>query len=599
MARNNRNDKDLPKAKINKESLKKAGRLFEYIDDQQWKFVLGFVFLILTGATALVFPYLTGKLVDATTMSQEEINRIGIMMLVLFALQGIFSYFRVRLFVSVTETMLARLRQDVYINLIRLPMNFFTQRRVGELNSRISSDVSQIHDTFTTNLAELLRQLIVIVGGIIMLFFITPRLAFIMLAVVPVVAVLAWLFGRYIRKFSRNVQDKVAESNTIVEETLQGIQNVKSFANEFFEITRYGKSVNTIKGLAIRLGNVRGAFYSFVISGMMGSLVFLLWYALKLVNQGVITAGELTTFGFLTIFIAGSFGGIIEQYTQVQRALGATDRVLELLDEKPEDIAEKVTAVPAEHKLNGSVEFKNIAFNYPSRPDFDVLKDISLKANPGEKIALVGPSGAGKSTIVSLILRFYEANSGQLLFDGRPSAEFPLSHLRQQMAIVPQDVMLFGGSIKENILYGKPDATDEEVIEAAKKANANNFIMSFPEGYDTIVGERGVKLSGGQRQRIAIARAVLKNPAILLLDEATSSLDSESERLVQEALEELMKGRTSFIIAHRLSTVRTADKIVVIDKGTVVESGTHGELIHTEGGLYKKLSAMQFEGELV
>jgi ABC-type multidrug transport system fused ATPase/permease subunit len=519
-------------------------------------------------------------------------------LMVLFIGQGVFSYFRVRLFVDVAEITLAHIRNDVYKNLIRQPMMFFTQRRVGELTSRISADVSQIQDTFTSNLAQLVRQLITIVGGILMLFFVNIELALVMLAVVPVVSVVAFFFGKYIRKFSRTVQDKVADSNVIVEETLQGVQNVKSFANEAFEIGRYANSIETVKALAIKLGKVRGLFFSFIVTIMFGSLVFLLWYALGLVSKGEMTPGELTKFSFLTLFVGGSFGGIIEQYSQLQKALGATDRVLEILDETPEDIGIEEKPLPAEYKINGNVVFENVGFNYPSRPDFDVLKNISLTARAGEKIALVGPSGAGKSTIVSLLLRFYEPQNGQLLFDGKKSADIPLTFLRRQMAIVPQDVFLFGGTIKENILYGKHNATDADVIEAARQANAHDFIMSFPEGYDTLVGERGVKLSGGQRQRIAIARAVLKNPTILLLDEATSSLDSESEHLVQEALETLMQGRTSFIIAHRLSTIRSADKIIVIEKGGVIEQGSHNELLNIENGLYKRLSTMQFEGEL-
>lgn len=590
-------DRDIPKAKLNKENIKKASRLFAYMGNQKWKFILGFVFLMFTGSTSLLFPYLTGDLVDAVEKSQQEINMIGLLLLILFIVQGIFSYFRVRLFVDVAEITLAEIRTDVYKNLIRQPMLFFTQRRVGELTSRLSADISQIHDTFTSSLAQLVRQLITIVGGIIMLFFVNVELALVMLAVVPVVSVIAFFFGKYIRKFSRNVQDKVADSNVIVEETLQGVQNVKSFANEYFEIGRYNSSVETVKALAIKLGKVRGLFFSFIVTVMFGSLVFLLWYALGLVSQGEMTAGELTKFAFLTLFVGGSFGGIIEQYSQLQKALGATDRVLDMLDEKPEDIGEEEIPVPAQYALNGNVAFENVRFNYPSRPDFDVLKDISLNVNKGEKIALVGPSGAGKSTLVSLLLRFYEPQEGRILFDDKSSAEMPLSFLRRQMAIVPQDVFLFGGTIKENILYGKHSATDDEVIDALKQANAYDFVMNFPEGLDTLVGERGVKLSGGQRQRIAIARALLKNPTILLLDEATSSLDSESEKLVQDALEELMKGRTSFIIAHRLSTIRSADKIVVIDKGKVVEQGTHSELLATENGLYKKLSALQFEEE--
>lgn len=591
--------RDIPKAKINRQNLKKASRLFDYMGNQKWKFRLGFVFLLFTAATALLFPYLLGNLIKATDLTDAKLNEAGLLLLVLLIFQGVSSYFRVYLFTDVTETMLSRLRADVYGNLIKLPMEFFTQNRVGELNSRISADIAQVHDTFTTNIAELVRQLIIITGGITFLFFINTQLALVMLAIVPLVAVMAFVFGKYVRKFSRTVQDKVAESNTIVEETLQGIQNVKSFANEIYEVVRYGKSVATVREMAMKLGKVRGAFFSFIITIMFGSMIFLLWYSLKQINAGKLDGGDLSTFALLTIFIAGSFSGIIEQYTQLQKALGATERVLELLDEKPEEIEITTADVPAEYKLKGAVEFKAVGFNYPNRMDFDVLKNITLTAHAGEKIALVGPSGAGKSTIVSLLLRFYEPQKGSILFDGKSSVDYPLTFLRRQMAIVPQDVFLFGGSIKENILYGTHHANDAEVIEAAKQANAHDFIMSFPEGYETLVGERGVKLSGGQRQRIAIARAVLKNPTILLLDEATSSLDSESERLVQEALEKLMQGRTSFIIAHRLSTIRNADKILVIDKGIVVEQGTHATLIENENGLYKHLSALQFDREAV
>lgn len=598
MARS-REQHDIPKAKINKESLQKAARLFSYAGNQKWKFVLGFVFLLLSGSTSLIFPYLTGDLVKAVTQSQEQINKVGIYLLILFVAQGVFSYFRVRLFVDVAEITLAAIRTDVYKNLIRQPLLFFTQRRVGELTSRLSADTAQIHDAFTGALAQLVRQLITIVGGIIMLFFLNIELAMVMLGIVPIVSIIAFVFGKYIRKFSRTVQDKVADSNVIVEETLQGVQNVKSFANESYEINRYIKSIDIVKALAMKLGKVRGVFFSFIVTVMMGSLVFLLWYALGMVADKKMLPEDLTSFAFLTLFVGGSFGGIIEQYSQLQKALGATDRVLEILNEQPEDIGVEETELPAQYIIKGNVSFDNVKFNYPSRPEFDVLKDISLTAEAGQKIALVGPSGAGKSTIASLLLRFYEPQSGSLLFDGVKSTDIPLSYLRRQMAIVPQDVFLFGGTIKENILYGKHNATEEEVIEATKRANAHDFIMGFPEGYNTLVGERGVKLSGGQRQRIAIARALLKNPTILLLDEATSSLDSESEHLVQEALEELMKGRTSFIIAHRLSTIRSADKIVVIEKGRVVEQGTHNELVSSENGLYKRLSAMQFEGELV
>jgi ABC-type multidrug transport system fused ATPase/permease subunit len=585
---------ELPKAKITRDSLAKALRLFKYIGEYKWKFFLGMIFLVLTGATAIVFPRLMGLLVDSSQMSLQRINEMGLWLLLLFFAQAVFSFFRVVLFVEVTENMLANVRQNTYSQLIKMPMAFFAQRRVGEINSRMSSDLNQIGDTFTTNIAEFIRQTIIIVGGIIALFFTSLKLAFLMLAVVPVVAVIAVLFGRYIRKLSKTVQDNIAESNTIVEETMQGIANVKAFANELFEIKRYTKSTIAIKQMAIKGGKARGAFFSFIIFCLFGAIILLIWFAVKLENKGELSHGEMMQFMLYTVFVGASIGGIAEQYAQIQRAIGATDRLMDILDEKTEDIDTVSETNQPKTKIEGSVSFKNVAFSYPSRKEVQVLKNISFDVENGRTVAIVGPSGSGKSTMAALILRFYDLDSGQLLIDGKDSKEYSLTELRNNMAIVPQDVLLFGGSIKENIAYGKPDATTEEIIDAAKKANALDFIEGFPEKFETIVGERGIKLSGGQRQRVAIARAVLKNPSILILDEATSSLDSESERLVQEALDKLMVGRTSFVIAHRLSTIRQADKIIVIDKGVVKEMGTHEELMKSEQGLYKSLSTLQF-----
>ena len=591
-------DSDLPKAKLTKSSLKKALRLFQYIGPYKGQFFLGLLFLVLTGVTAIVFPRLMGLLVDSSKISLERINQMGWQLLILFALQAAFSFFRVVLFVNVTENMLLSIRKATYSHLIQMPMSFFAQRRVGEINSRMSADLGQIGDTFTTNIAEFLRQLIIIVGGIIALFFTSLKLAFLMLAIVPVVAIIAVVFGRYIRGFSKKVQDKVAESNVIVEETMQGIANVKSFANEFFEILRYSKNINEIKGLAITGGKARGAFFSFIIFCLFGAIILLIWFAVKLENQGELSHGDMIQFMLYTVFVGASIGGIAEQYAQIQRAIGATERILEILDEPAEDLSLPATpefSVMPFQRVEGRVRFENVAFTYPSRKEVEVLKNISFSANKGNTIAFVGPSGSGKSTITSLILRFYEPDRGSIFIDDKEVSSYGLTELRNNMAIVPQDVLLFGGTIKENIAYGKPNASMEEIEQAAIKANAHDFISSFPEKYDTVVGERGIKLSGGQRQRVAIARAVLKNPAILILDEATSSLDSESERLVQEALDKLMVGRTSFVIAHRLSTIRSADKIIVIDKGMVVESGTHAELMDKPEGLYKSLSKLQFE----
>ncbi|MDI1255745.1 MAG: ABC transporter transmembrane domain-containing protein [Flavobacterium sp.] len=587
-------ENDLPKAKINVSSLKKAGQLFKYGGAHRWKFYVGLIFLLLTGATALAFPKLIGMLVDcAKNKDIAQANKIAIGLVVILFLQSICSFFRLSLFVNFTENTLANIRLALYGNLIKLPMTFFSQKRVGELNSRLSSDISQIQDTLTTTIAEFLRQFILIIGGIIFLAVISIKLTLMMLSIVPLVAVAAVIFGRFIRKYSKKTQDAIAESQVIVEETLQGISNVKAFANEWYEIARYQAKIKEIVKIAIKGGQYRGYFASFIIMCLFGSIVAVVWYGVTLIISGDMKdVGQLVSFVLYSIFVGASFGGIAELYAQIQKAIGATERVFELLDETPEkinSIQQKIT-----EKLRGEIAFKNVAFSYPARKEIQVLKGVSFTAEFGQKVALVGPSGAGKSTISSLLLRFYDIESGEILIDNKNIFDYELENLRGNMSIVPQDVILFGGSIRENIAYGKPDATEEEIIIAAKQANAFNFIEGFPEKFDTLVGERGIKLSGGQRQRIAIARALLKNPSILILDEATSSLDSESEKLVQEALETLMEGRTSIIIAHRLSTIRNADKILVLDNGVISEQGTHKELLEIENGLYKSLSNLQF-----
>ena len=413
-----------------------------------------------------------------------------------------------------------------------------------------------------------------------------------MLSVVPLVAVAAVIFGRFIRKFSKNVQDQVAESQVIVEETMQGISIVKAFANEWYEIARYDGKIKEVVKLAIKGGKYRGYFASFIIFCLFGAIVAVVWFGVRLSISGEMSVGQLISFVLYSTFVGASFGGIAELYAQIQKAIGATERVFELLEETPEKINSVQNAV--KNKIKGNVTFKNVAFSYPSRKEINVLKNVNFTAEFGQKIAIVGPSGTGKSTIASLLLRFYDIDSGEIIIDGKNIYDYDLENLRGNMSIVPQDVILFGGTIRENIAYGKPDASEDEILLAAKQANAFNFIEGFPEKFETLVGERGIKLSGGQRQRIAIARALLKNPSILILDEATSSLDSESEKLVQEALEILMEGRTSIIIAHRLSTIRSADQILVLDNGIISEQGTHLELISLENGKYKNLSNLQF-----
>ncbi len=577
--------------KLNKGSLKKALRVFKYLKPYKSAYILGLVFLLLSSFASLIFPMFIGEMVDASQKSIDSINKMALLLFGLFSLQAVFSYFRIILFVNVTEKFLAKLRQATYEHLIRLPMTFFNKRRVGELNSRIASDISLLQETFTTTSAEFIRQLIIVVGGIILLGFTSLKLAGFMLSIFPIIIIVAVIIGRKLRAYSKTVQEHIASSNTIVEETLQGITNVKAFANEIFESLRYKQKTEEIVKFGIKGGKLRAAFASFIIIGIFGAIAAVIWYGARLIHSGDMSMGDLTSFLMLTIFIGASIGSIADLYAQIQKAIGATEKLMEILDETPEEHTEGEIS----HHIKGSISFKELSFSYPNRVDVEVLKGINLSVAQGEQIALVGASGAGKSTITQLMMRFYQDYSGKLLIDDTEITSLPLTDLRKQIAIVPQDILLFGGTIKENIAYGKPQASDEEIKKAAEQANAHQFVSDFPEGYETLVGERGIQLSGGQRQRIAIARAILKDPKILILDEATSALDSESESLVQEALEKLMKGRTSLVIAHRLATVRNSDKIFVLEKGQIVESGNHEELSILENGTYKKLSALQFQ----
>ena len=610
---NESKDGKSPKAKISKESLRQALILFTYLKPYRTQFILGLVFIAFSAFTTSLFPLFLGKMIDAAapgttlpgmgTGSQFgfgiknihwSLNTTLLLIFCQLTVQTFFSFMRVYLLTAVGERSLADMRKDVYSKLLTMPMSFFTEKRVGELSNRISSDLSQIQDAVSFTLAEFLRGVFTLIIGLFFIFWISPKLAFVMLSVVPLLAIVAVVFGKRIRKMSRKTQDQLANSGTIVQETFQGISIVKAFTSEFYEISRYVKSLKAVVTTAISNARYRGAFVAFMIFSLFGTLAFVIWYGGRMIQSGELTIGVLVMFVIFSMFVGGTFAGFADMFSQLQKTLGATQTVREILRSDGEAIKLKSITVEPQYILKGNVQFDHVAFSYPGRKDVPVLKDLSLTASNGEQVAIVGPSGAGKSTIASLLLQFYEPDSGGLFFDDRPAHEFPISQLRRQMAFVPQDVILFGGSIKENIAYGKPGASDDEIIEAAKNANAHEFVKRFPEHYETIVGERGIKLSGGQRQRIAIARAILKDPAILILDEATSSLDSESEQLVQEALDNLMKGRTSFVIAHRLSTIRNADKIVLIDKGIVSEAGTHAELM-SHNGLYRKLNDMQFE----
>ncbi|WP_132053755.1 ABC transporter ATP-binding protein [Pseudocnuella soli] len=614
--RGGNNEPDRPKVKISKERLREAMDLFAYLRPYRGKFILSLVFIALSAFSTSLFPFLLGKMIDAvapgtaaipggnalgnTSFGTElknlrlDLNTILLLIFVQLSLQAVFSFMRVYLLTDVGERSLADMRKDVYSKLLSMPMHFFAEKRVGELSNRLSSDLSQIQDAISFTLAEFLRGIFTLIIGLMFIFWISARLSLLMLAVVPFIAVLAVVFGMRIRKMARRAQDQLAESGTIVQETFQGISIVKAFTGEYYETSRYVKSLSAVVLTAITNARYRGAFVSFMIFSVFGAIAGVMWYGATLIQTGELTMGSLTMFVIFSMFVGGSFAGFADMFSQLQKTLGATQSIREILRGEGEAVELQSVQVTPEYGIRGEVQFEHVSFSYPGRKDVPVLRDISLHAAPGEQVALVGPSGAGKSTLASLLLRFYELDNGSLYLDGKPITAIPLTQLRKQMAFVPQEVILFGGTIKENIAYGKPGATDEEIMAAARSANAHEFITAFPEQYNTVVGERGIKLSGGQRQRIAIARAILKDPAILILDEATSSLDSESEQLVQQALDNLMKGRTSFVIAHRLSTIRKADQIVVIDKGTVLEQGSHEQLMKA-GGLYRKLIDMQFE----
>ncbi|MGA3181066.1 MAG: ABC transporter transmembrane domain-containing protein [Verrucomicrobiota bacterium] len=604
MARYSRNDQagiELPKAKLDRENLKQALELFRYLRPYRGRFSAALAALFVSSLLSLSFPYLAGSIIDAAMghtqggNSMAGADRTALLLMGILALQASLSYFQSLSFATAGQRSLVDLRRDTYARLISLPMTFFAQRRVGELASRLSSDLIQIEDTLVVILPQFLRQTTILIGGIALIAVTSLQLTGIMLASLPVIIAAAVVFGRKTRKISREAQDRLADSATIVEETLQGILNVKAFSNEGYELNRYHRALGSFLTTTLRGARLRAAFIAFIVFALFGFIVLVLWSGARLLQQGEITFGQLTRFGLYTTFVAGAMGQFAELYSQLQKAIGATQRVRELLRETGEVKALLSPTPPSTlPRLRGDIVFENVHFSYPSRPGVEVLDAINLAATSGQRIALVGPSGAGKSTLISLLLRLYDPSDGRLLIDGRDAREYRLAELRGQMSMVPQEVLLFGGSIADNIAYGKPGAGAEEIEQAARQANAHEFIQAFPERYATLVGERGIKLSGGQRQRVAIARAILKNPAILILDEATSSLDSESERLIQEALETLMLGRTSFIIAHRLATVRHVDRIFVIAGGRVVESGTHAELQAVAEGTYRRLAALQF-----
>ena len=523
----------------------------------------------------------------------NNLESIGTTIAVVLLIQATLSFFRVYLFANMTEKMMLTMRRDAFEAVVSMPMKFYHDKRVGDVNSRISADITSIQDTFTTTLAELIRQSIMLVGGIAALAYFSVDLTLMMLMTLPVVVLVAIVFGKFIKRLSKETQDEIAASNVIVQEVLTGIVNVKAFANEWYERGRYTGSISSVRALAMKGAMGRGAFASFIILFIFGAITLVIFKGAALMQSGDLASEHFFTFLLMTGLVAGSVGGLANLFGVVQKGLGAVESLMDLLNEKRE--LEKLTEDVPTYDLRKTVKFDNVNFHYESRKDLTILSDLTLEMKTGEQVALVGPSGAGKSTIASLLLRFESPVSGSITIDGKNLTDMDLRGFRKRIGYVPQEVILFGDDIRTNIAYGKLDATDSEIRDAAKQANALEFIESFPEGFSTLVGERGIQLSGGQRQRIAIARAILRDPDILILDEATSALDSVSETAVQAALEQLMKGRSTLIIAHRLSTIQNAHRIVVIVEGSVAESGTHSELIENKGPYYRQIQSQDFK----
>ncbi|MET0405721.1 MAG: ABC transporter transmembrane domain-containing protein [Cystobacter sp.] len=560
----------------------------------EWRLLLAAVgFLLLGSALSLVFPQAVRFIIDEAmgTRDLARIDRTTFGLILLFAVQAGANALRYYFFAQAGERVVMRLRHELFSRLIDQEVGFFDQHQTGALTSRLSADTLAVLNVASFHVGTALRDGVQVVGGLVLLFYTAPLLTVLMLVVVPPLVLTTLLFSQRIQQTSRDVQSALAEAMGVAHESLSGIRTVRAFAAERHEVGRYRQRLEKAFALVRMRTRVSTGYVLGTSFGTLSAAALVLWYGTRLLLRGELTLGGLSSFLVYTTLVAMALSSLTDLWSELLRAAGCAERLFELMDRQP--------AIPTSGgerlaRVEGRVEFQAVGFSYPARPDVPVLRDIHLELSPGEVVALVGPSGGGKSTIASLLVRLYEPQSGQVRLDGADLRTLEPGWLREQVGTVAQEPLLFSVSIADNIRYGRQDATDAEVEAAARAANAHDFISRFPEGYATPVGERGVQLSGGQKQRIAIARAVLKDPRLLVLDEATSALDAESEHLVQEALERLMRGRTTLVIAHRLSTVRGADRVVVLEGGRVVQSGRHAELLEQDG-LYRRLIARQFE----
>jgi subfamily B ATP-binding cassette protein MsbA len=570
--------------------------LFERMRPHVASLVIGGIALFVSAGIGLAFPLIVRNLLDAAFIrsSASALDRIALILIALFAMQGVLNYTQVWLLTSAAERVVAKLREDLFAHLVRLSPGFFTERRTGELTSRLSTDVTLLQSVMSYQVTELARQLLFLVGGIVLLTLTHWKLTATTLAVVPFVVGIGWAFGRKLRRASTGVQDQIAEAMGTADEAFAQIRTVQSFTREAEESRRYGAHLRDVVTAAVRRASIRGMFFGVITFCAFGGVVAVLWQGGRLVLSGELTPGSLVAFLLYAVFVAAAVGSLASLFGSYQEAVGAAQRVFELLATRP-TVVDPPSPAALPRPVRGEVRFEHVSFAYGAELP-EVLHDVTFRIGSGEVVALVGPSGAGKTTVASLIPRFWDVSSGRIVLDGIDVRDLALADLRGAVGIVPQEPALFSGTVRDNIAYARPTASDAEVIAAARAAHALEFIERLPDGLATRVGERGVKLSGGQRQRIAIARVFLKNPAVVVLDEATSSLDSESERLVSEAMDELLRGRSTLIIAHRLSTVRRADRVVVLDHGRVVEEGPHARLL-AEDGVYARLYRFQFPEE--